>query len=83
MSAAPLSAPRPAIRLLSETTANRIAAGEVVERPAAALKEIVENALDAGARRIAVTLEGGGMDRILIEDDDNPDSSANGDGAVR
>ncbi|MEY3730553.1 MAG: hypothetical protein RLZZ57_1309, partial [Pseudomonadota bacterium] len=69
MSAAPLTPPRPAIRLLSETTANRIAAGEVVERPAAALKEIVENALDAGARRIAVTLEGGGMDRILIEDD--------------
>lgn len=69
MSAAPIMAPRPAIRLLSETTANRIAAGEVVERPAAALKEIVENALDAGALRIAVTLEGGGMDRILVEDD--------------
>jgi len=69
MSAVPITALRPAIRLLSETTANRIAAGEVVERPAAALKEIVENALDAGARRIAVTLEGGGTDRILVEDD--------------
>jgi DNA mismatch repair protein MutL len=63
------SPPRPVIRRLSETTANRIAAGEVVERPGAAVKELVENALDAGAARIAVLLEGGGMDRILVEDD--------------
>ena len=71
---APLA--RPVIRRLSETTANRIAAGEVVERPAAAVKEIVENALDAGATRIGVLLEGGGMDRILVEDDGSGMSAA-------
>ncbi|PWE17705.1 DNA mismatch repair endonuclease MutL [Marinicauda salina] len=58
-----------AIRRLSPETVNRIAAGEVVERPASAVKELVENALDAGASRLDIRAEGGGLARLVVEDD--------------
>ena len=57
------------IKVMSEQLSNRIAAGEVIERPASVVKELVENAIDAGARRVRIEIERAGSRLIAVSDD--------------
>ena len=71
-----------ALRRLPETLVNRIAAGEVVERPASAVKELVENALDASARSVHVEIEDGGVRLVRVRDDGRGMSRADAEMAL-